>query len=378
MKILYDEQTVLTQKIGGVSRYFVDLMSSMADMGAEVVCLLPGYKSLENSGNVYGLAVPGFFLKPSILWRGINYLSVKLYPSLFRKIMGVRHLFQFADVVHAGQFCYEQETLLCHPHLVTTVHDMIHENYFLKLEDVPNGAESYSRVKRSYVEHSAHIIAISEYTRKELIRLWNVPADKITVIYHANPFEEKKIPERTQKNGSYILYVGTRQHYKNFSRFAEAAAGILSEKSQFKVICAGHQPFTSEESQMLEQLGVADRFTIHTVTDAELVQLYVDAELFCFPSQMEGFGLPILEAFTCGCPVCCSNATCFPEVAGDAACYFNPESVDDMEAAMRRVLDDSEYREQLIAAGRQRAALFTREKTAEATLAVYRKCMTIS
>ena len=105
------------------------------------------------------------------------------------------------------------------------------------------------------------------------------------------------------------------------------------------------------------------------------MQLYVDAELFCFPSRMEGFGLPILEAFSCGCPVCCADATCFPEVAGEAACYFDPESAADMEAALRRVLDDRDYREQLIAAGRQRAALFTREKTAEETLAVYRKCL---
>ena len=378
MKILYDEQTILTQKLGGVSRYFVDLMTDMHSMGEDVACLLPSSRALEASGNVYGLAVPQFFQKPALFWRGMNYLARKISPALHRKVRGIQHMLQCSDVVHAGQFCYEQEALLRHPHLVTTVHDMIHEDYLLKLKEVPRGAESYSRVKRSYVEHSAHIIAISEYTRKELMRLWNVSAEKITVVHHANPFEYKQIPQRSQKNGSYILYVGTRQYYKNFSRFAEAAAGILRENPRLKVICSGHQPFTAEESQMLELLGVGDRFELQTVTDAELVQLYVDAELFCFPSQMEGFGLPILEAFTCGCPVCCSDATCFPEVAGDAACYFNPESVDDMEAAMRRVLDDSEYREQLIAAGRQRAALFTREKTAEATLAVYRKCMTIS
>lgn len=374
MKVLYDHQTVLTQSLGGVSRYFVGLMKTLSGMGVKVLCPLPGPDALEQSRNVYALAVPHCFQKPSWVWRLLTWLVRRLRPAKVGRVLELRQRLQRAEVVHAGQFHYTQRELLRHPRLVTTVHDMIHEDYFLKLEDVPDWAPPCSRVKQSYVEHSAHIIAISHYTRERLMTLWGVPTDKITVVHHSNPFEGVELPPRRQENSPFLLFVGARGYYKNFPNFIRAAAPLLRDYPALRIVCTGNAGFSNDEILLMESLGIADRTLHASVSDAELVQLYVDAELFCFPSFMEGFGLPILEAFSCGCPVCCADATCFPEVAGDAACYFNPESVADMEAAMRRVLEDADYRDSLIAAGRRRVALFTRQKTAEATLQVYLKC----
>lgn len=379
MRVLYDSQTVITQTMGGVSRYFVNLMEDMDAQGVQVECLLPEADSLQKSGNVYVKNHESFFLPPTMGWRllmGIaRKLPVRIRDWVLRKIWRVRQQFRRADVVHAGQFVVVQGGLLVHKNLVTTVHDMIHENYFLNLPEVHPFQAHYSFVKHEYVRRSKHIIAITHFTKKELIRIWNVPEEKISVVHHANPFENVQIPPRQEVALPYVLYVGTRDHYKNFPLFVQAVAPILMEKKDLRVICTGNQPLSDAERELLQGEAVYDRFDFVSVSDAELVQLYVDAELFCFPSRMEGFGLPILEAFSCGCPVCCADATCFPEVAGEAACYFDPESAADMEAALRRVLDDRDYREQLIAAGHQRAALFTRAKTAEETLAVYRKCM---
>ena len=379
MRVLYDSQTVITQSMGGVSRYFVNLMEDMDARGVHVECLLPEVESLQKSGNVYAKAHESFFLPPSMEWRLLMQIA-RIFPArisdwVHRKIWRGRQQFCRADVVHAGQFVVIQGGLLVHKNLVTTVHDMIHENYFLKLPEVQPFQARYSFIKHEYVRRSKHIIAISHFTKKELMRIWDVPEDKITVVHHANPFENVQIPPRQEGGVPYVLYVGTRVHYKNFPLFVQAVAPILKEKEALRVVCTGNQSLSAEERELLQSEGVEERFDFVSVSDAELVQLYVDAELFCFPSHMEGFGLPILEAFSCGCPVCCADATCFPEVAGEAACYFDPESAADMEAALRRVLDDRDYRECLISAGRQRAALFTREKTAEATLAVYRKCV---
>ena len=382
MRVLYDSQTIITQSMGGVSRYFINLMEDMESRGVRVECLLPEVDSLLKCGNIYAKNHPSFFIYPSFMYRLLMRIA-RRFPKcvrefILKKIWFVRQQVQRADVVHAGQFVMLQDGLLKHKNLVTTVHDMVHENYFLKREKVHPAHAEYSMVKREYVRRSKHIIAISHHTKKELMQIWNVPEEMITVVHHANPFENVQIPSKREGIEPYVLYVGTRAHYKNFSLFVQAIEPILRERRELRVICTGNQLLSDEERGLLQRVGVEKRIDFVRASDSELVQLYVDAELFCFPSRMEGFGLPILEAFSCGCPVCCADASCFPEVAGEAACYFDPESAADMEASLRRVLDDREYREQLISAGFQRASLFTREKTAAATLAVYRKCMMVN
>ena len=108
------------------------------------------------------------------------------------------------------------------------------------------------------------------------------------------------------------------------------------------------------------------------VADGDIAACYAHAEVFVFPSLYEGFGIPILEAFSCGCPTLLARASCFPEIAGDAALYFDPQTPGSMAAALTRLLGDAALRDQLRARGRARAAEFTWERTTARTLDIYR------
>jgi len=233
--------------------------------------------------------------------------------------------------------------------------------------------------KRKVIEEARHIIAISESTKNDLMRLMRVPEDKISVIYHGlfeptiylNQDDEVGIKVNSEKQ--YVLYVGERGAYKNFYRFILAIESIMKRHTNLHVVCAGGGSFGSAELEYLTRLNISDRVVQMTVDELKLKKLYKDALFFCYPSLYEGFGLPILEAFAYGCPVVVSNTSCFAEVGGNAAKYFNPYHIDDMIDAFQSVIESSNLRTALIAAGSERLKLFSIESCLEKTVEVYRK-----
>lgn len=380
MKILYDPCIFMTQRLGGVSRCFADLMLGISALGEHPFVPIP-YKARKR--NIYLTYIR--HLMPHYGWKWpLRSALSKFMPKRKRKTYmeklwsrEEKEMVAAADIVHAGQFDKANPLLYSHGRLVTTVHDMIPESEEGGLlREIWPMMDEYSRTKKIFVEHSKRIIAISEYTRQELIRLWNIDPSKIDVVYHSNPFERFCIPPPTPGRSPYILYVGNRlSPYKNFIPFLRGVAPLLRERKGLRLICTSADHFDEKEEREIQRLGIAGKVESRSVTDEELVRLYVDASLFCFPSRAEGFGLPLLEAFACSCPVCCSNASCFPEIAGEAACYFDPLSPESMTLAMGKVLDDRGYRESLVAKGRERLALFHSRRTAQAALAVYRKLL---
>jgi len=179
----------------------------------------------------------------------------------------------------------------------------------------------------------------------------------------------------THKKQGYILFTGQRNGYKNFGKFAEAIAPLLI-RYDLRLICTG-QAFTKEEEAFLFKHKIGDRVTSKFVSDSELRDIYAKAILFAFPSLYEGFGIPILEAFSSGCPVVLSNASCFPEIAEDAAVYFDPNSIEDMREAIGRVLQDSSLQSTLAKKGHDRLASFSWEKTTRNTAQVYSSLLSL-
>jgi glycosyltransferase involved in cell wall biosynthesis len=172
----------------------------------------------------------------------------------------------------------------------------------------------------------------------------------------------------------FILFVRNRGSYKNFDQFIKAFS-IFSEKYQeFKLICTGNS-FTTLEKELLIKLEIQDKVISFYASDDELNWLYKNAALFVFPSLYEGFGLPILEAFSMDCPIAISDASCFPEIAGDAACYFDPTDSYSIYLSMAKILNDSDYRQNLIIKGRERLKLFSQENRAYLTSNVYKSLM---
>jgi glycosyltransferase involved in cell wall biosynthesis len=256
--------------------------------------------------------------------------------------------------------------------VVLTFHDTISEEFGQQYPDLGQGL---TQRKKQCLDRADAIIAISEATKCEMLRWFEIDEKKITVIHHGNPFlaeilsnyiPQLQLPER------YVLYIGERRFYKNFDRFIEAMATILLKDKDLQIVCAGSGGFNRDETALFEKHKVANRLhQIPIKNDSTLIELYKKAQVFVYPSLMEGFGIPILEAMACGCPVVASNGTSFNEIAGDSALYFEPKNTESICRAIESVAFDESKQKEMSAKGIEYAADFGLPKMAQATLNLY-------
>ncbi len=227
-------------------------------------------------------------------------------------------------------------------------------------------------MKRKLDTLAKAIIAVSENTKKDIIRLLNIPEEKVYVVYHGCSFSNIQ-SSRSPYNFPYVLYVGDRFGYKNFIPFVKQVTPVLKRHKGLHVICTG-KPFKKEEKTVFKEYGVSKLF-INTwaKTDNELYSLFHHAECFIYPSDYEGFGIPILEAYQADCPVLLNRASCFPEIAKDAAIYFNINSNDNnLTEGLEFFLSMNKYeKESLLAKQRARLADFSWKESAEKLARIY-------
>jgi glycosyltransferase involved in cell wall biosynthesis len=255
--------------------------------------------------------------------------------------------------------------------LVVTVYDMIRElfgQYFPR----DNRA---THLKRLCCEQADKIIAISNCTKKDLMDLFCVNDKKIAVIYLGNPLENVSSAEEKEVTQTpYVLYVGARRGYKNFDRLLQAFARSSLLRNDFSLICFGDW-LTPAEQKRLKDLKLDHRVHQISGSDSLLASYYKHARAFVFPSLYEGFGIPLLEAMGAGCPVLCSNRGPFPEIVGDAGTYFDPEDVNHMQSILEKALFDDTLLEEMVKRGYQRSSMFSWDRTAGQTLALYRSLL---
>jgi glycosyltransferase involved in cell wall biosynthesis len=183
-------------------------------------------------------------------------------------------------------------------------------------------------------------------------------------------------PTRSPDDQPYLLYVGQRNGYKNFSRTVQAYAASARLRNDFDLIAFGGPPFTPAEVSLMEGLGLREGSVRHTRgSDTELAEAYRHARALLFTSSYEGFGIPPLEAMACGCPVVCSGKGSVAEVVASAGEYCDPEQADSMREATVRVCYDSIRRDELIRVGLERAKMFSWGRCADETLAVYERLL---
>lgn len=266
---------------------------------------------------------------------------------------------------------------------VLTVHDLAFERY---PQDTMPGMLRYLRtvVPRS-VRRADCVIAPSEATRRDLIALYDTPPHKVRVIYQG--VEERFTPQGDAgevaalraryglPNRPIVLTVGTLQPRKNHLRLVQAFAQVADRAA---LVIAGGQGWGYEGvREEVRRLGLEGRvvFTGY-VDDADLPALYRAATVFAYPALYEGFGLPVLEAMACGVPVVTASASSLPEVTGpEAALLVDPLDVDALAAALARLLDDADLRAALRERGIRRAALFSWQRAACETWALYREVL---
>jgi glycosyltransferase involved in cell wall biosynthesis len=281
----------------------------------------------------------------------------------------------------------ERLDLMHYPHLtvplatrtpfVVTVHDL---NY------LDAAAGSGSRVRRAgyrvelaKARRARRLIAVSEHTRDTVVRELRVDPERITVTYEAaDPpgavEPDTSVLERLGLDSPFFLYVGAAYPYKNLARLIDAFARLAGDH---KLVLAGDQEdFGPALRSQAADAGLAGRIVFPgRISDAELAALIGRALAYVFVSLSEGFGLPGLEAMSAGLPVVAARAGSLPEIYGDAAHYCDPHDVGSIADALAEIASEPDLRDRLVALGRKRAAEFSWRRTAEQTLAVYRKAL---
>ncbi|MVM34573.1 glycosyltransferase [Spirosoma sp. HMF4905] len=370
MKILYDHQTFTANKFGGVSRYFYHLITVLRRQGIEAKV------AIRFSNNEY-LNQNSWSRTPSFPY----FLGYRLTNRLFSLINRLWSSGQVRrrqyDLFHPTFFHPYFLKYIGHKPFVLTYHDAIKDKFGAKYGHVDNASKAQ---KQLLFNRAAHIIAVSENTKNDLIELFQLQADKITVIHHATHFRSMEVPDtvQIQTPSSYLLYVGSRESYKNFGPFLQALAPLLKKYPSLHLVCGGGGAFTVDENRLIDQLGISDQVVQYMVNDLILYRLYQQALAFIYPSLYEGFGIPILEAFATGCPVVVSHTSCFPEVAQDAALYFDPESAHSIRQQVEVVLFDAELRQSLRQKGYRRQEAFSSEQMVHQTLEVYHRVLALN
>ncbi|MBU1927526.1 glycosyltransferase family 4 protein [bacterium] len=362
MKILYDHQIFTSQKYGGISRYFYELVLEFSDTQG-VDCEIP----LLVSNNHY-ISDKKFVnyvdLLPNKQFRG----KIRIFNYLNKANTILKLKQQKFDVFHPTYYDPYFLKYIGNKPFVLTVYDMIHE----KFSDMFSPTDKTTEQKRLLVEKATKIIAISQSTKKDLIELFGTDESKIEVVYLGNSmFPKSNITLEYEIPKKYLLFVGSRGVYKNFERFINSITELLNQDKELFVLCTGGGKFSNSEIEQFKELGILKQILQFNLDDDSLAYFYKNALAFIFPSLYEGFGIPVLESFACGCPLLCSDVSSLPEVAGEAACYFDPYSEESIRDAVLRVLDDMNLRKDLISKGYEQLKKFSWKQTAEQTKKIY-------
>ncbi len=358
MKVLIDHQIFTSQRYGGISRYFANLNSGLNNLpgvNGKIAALYSENEYIKNNGPILN-----------------NALGKKLFHNHHSRLKRWNERYSNLnikldnfDIFHPTYYDTYFIKQLKKP-FVVTIHDMIHELYPHYFTD---SAEIINR-KKTLIGKASALIAISAHTRNEIIKFYPDAENKISIIHHGYlpvlPANAGLTPHQ-----QFILFVGDRTKYKNFDTFISAISNILKADKELTLICAGGGSFSVAEKAFLSANGIGDKCSQINATDTDLQVLYQTAQIFVFPSLQEGFGLPLLEAFANRCPVACSNTTSLPEIAGDAAIYFDPYDILSMRTAINNLLYNETIKEELKNRGQQHLSLFSFDNCINNTLQVY-------
>ena len=262
--------------------------------------------------------------------------------------------------------------------VLATVHDVFH---LAMPEYLSMPVRASARILFEVLQHKADkIICVSHFSARELVRLTRIPEEKIQVIYNGVDNSWFHVtPKDNPYNRPYLLFVGNVKPHKNLSALLKAFS-MLKDKIDHDLVVVGKREGFLTPDNNLE--NAINNYNLHErvhftgyIEDDLLKQYYVFADALVFPSLYEGFGLPPLEAMACGCPAVVSNAASLPEVCGDAALYFNPYKPEDIADKILLLLNNDNLRVDLAKRGKDRARLFTWERSAQETLKVINNLM---
>ena len=380
MTILYDYQAFM-HKVGGVPNCFAELIRHLpSDVSWEI--------GVRESDNVH---LRDANIIPRLRKESLNGSNLFCKRHFFGKV----HLFNFLnenfdkfpssehinrrysiELLKAQQFDIFHPTFfdpyflpyIGNKPFVLTLHDFITDKFHSPLD-------KQAVDRKTLASKASHFIAVSEKTKEDAIEILQIPEEKISVVYHGVSVPEHLTCKRVVEE-KYFLFVGRRNGYKNFVPMVKAMAKFLNQHKDYKLVCTAGT-FTKEELLLFKELNIDNQVQHIFASYEQLLSLYKYAEAFVYPSLYEGFGIPILEAYAMGCPVMLNRTSCFPEIAGDAALYFDLNETRDTFGAL---LDEfynmsDERKQQLLERQEARLQLYSWQKSAEQLASIYKSIL---
>ncbi|MCE7918307.1 MAG: hypothetical protein DPW21_07600 [Anaerolineae bacterium] len=366
MNIVIDGIVYSFQKAGGISRLFSEIMPRMCDYDENI-----RFQLLLNHKNI----------QPLPQHRHIFYRSpYKVVPFLCPTRLWQRHRIAFKEELAIRLVGDSRKKIWHSTHytlpkrwkgaIVITAYDMVYErykeNYFSNVKD-----EKVRKNKIEAILRADKIISISHATKEDLKTILGVPDEKIQVIHLACSPVFQKTAGGQQPGKPYILYVGDRPKYKNFAGLLQTFS-IWSRNNEVELVAVGAD-WSEEEAKNILELKLSKKVRlIPFPDDLVLRDLYNQALAFVYPSLYEGFGIPLLEAMSCGCPVIASRIPSTVEVADDVPIYHEPGNSEQLLSNLDQAYTESKSSERVLA-GLNHAKLFSWERTAYQTAELYRK-----
>lgn len=371
MEVVVDGIIYQLQSCGGISRVFSEILPRMCsiDNSLRIRILTQGTlkQSLPKHAHINSCSILCInrYPYPRQFWKPIISTANRL----------MRHLKAGSGkdkIWHSTYYTMPEKWV---GYSVATVHDMVFE-LFPQFYNGPN-FDLFRQKKRLSVQQADAVICVSDATRRDLLRLYEPDEDKVHVVPNAcseifRRLDDAETPTGLKMEQPFLLYVGNRARYKNFEVLAKAYSR-WSRRKEFTIVLVGARPISESERELMAGLAIERQVKLlQDIDDETLCRLYNSASVFVYPSLGEGFGIPLLEAMACGCPIVASRIPSTIEVAGDCPIYFDPAEEDDLLNALDIALSQGRNSGR-IQIGLEKVKSYSWDKTAAQTLKIYRR-----
>lgn len=373
LKVFFDSTIFDLQIFGGVSRYFTELISR-----AQSKKLFEPIFRLTISNNEYAKTA-----KLTVLKSNLHNVKVKGFKRLSWKLNQFVNSFYSKRRFRKGDFdiyhpTYYSKTSVQNAeklNTVITVYDMIHELYPQLFSD----SKQVIELKKELIYKSKAIIAISQNTKQDILKFYpQIDPKKIHVTYLAssiNNYDENRVEVPLD---NFLLFVGNRDGYKNFMPMLEAILPSLNRHQNVGVLCVGGGSFKENEISCFAQHNLTNRIIQKSLSDNELKWIYKRSIALIFPSEYEGFGIPVIEAFECECPVILPNLSSFPEVGGEGGLFYEKQDLQKINFYIDQLISNEFFKKDIIQKGKIHASKFFWDKMTLETLEVYKSVISDS
>ena len=351
--ILFDYKIFFLQKYGGISRYFIEL-----------------FKKFDQNNIDYLLQVSihqNYYLKINSIKKSKN-IHLNNYPKYTRKMIESINNYFFLKKIKSEKFkiihntYYGNNILNQDKTIITSVYDFTHEIF--------SDEFNYSKnIKKNSIKNSNHFICISENTKNDLIKFYNINEKNISVIYLGGDHLPKS--NFTFESKPFVLYVGYRENYKNFEILLKSFYESDKLKNDFDIICYGSNKFTKNELSKIQKYGLLDKVKHMAGDDQLLSNLYSSAKCHVITSRYEGFGITAIEAYNFGCPVILNNSSSLKEV-GTKTNSFEGSS-EQLKILLEKTLYSEEFSDEIKNIGEKFKKKFSWNNCYKETIKVYEK-----